>query len=63
MRLKCWTQAVFRMADSKKPAATLPVRRLPHPWPFPVSVVAGVIVRNVAVKRRPDLSKIEDAML
>jgi hypothetical protein len=51
------------MADPKKPAATLPVRRLPHPWPFPVSVVGSKLVRNVAVKRRPDLSKIEDAML
>ncbi len=53
------------MTRTKPPAspATPPVRRLPHPWPFPVSVVAGVIVRNVAVKRRPDLSKIEDAML
>lgn len=51
------------MSDPKKPSATLPVRRLPHPWPFPVSVVAGVIVRNVAVKRRPDLKSLEDATL
>jgi hypothetical protein len=43
--------------------ATLPVRRLPHPWPFPVSVVAGKLMRNVAVKRRPDLKTLEDALL
>ncbi len=53
------------MTRTKPPAspATLPVRRLPHQWPFTVSVVAGVIVRNVAVRQRPDMKTLEDAPL
>jgi hypothetical protein len=53
------------MTRTKPPAspATLPVRRLPHPWPFPVSVVGGTLVRNVSTKRRPDLKSLEDALL